>query len=673
MKKRGQISPIVIGAVIVVFAVISFFVVKTYFLRTDFQVQYEKHLKVPLQMEPVRKYMDECLYEIASEGVDSLGQQGGYIELPYEKLPATQFTPLSSYLEIFPNSGFRTALWFRETPNGIKTTQIPTIDNMQVDLQNYINNNIDRCINNLTVFVNEGYTIQLSESPTSKVSILDNSVDVQLNYPMNIIIKDLKYPLKTHIAQVPVSLGKLYKLAKQVMDAENQQLFLEKQTIDQLVTYEEIPFSGVDVSCAPKIWSKSSAILKIKEVLSKNIPEIRIKGTSYELPNDDFKYFEFDALKQDNPEITANLMYSESWPILIEVTPSTGDIMKSSQISQGSSDPALALVSSIFCLSNYHFVYNIKYPVLISLSDPQGYIFQFATEVIIDRNEPRQNQYEQLELSTQKYSVCDYPSNPITVSTLYPRADGTLISLDSVDVVLKCYPETCSLGTTKLMGNEATLTSTAIPCANAVLEARKEGYYSGKIILDTNEIQENVQPIILEPFYNKQLKIKVIDKSTGEIREPYDSEQIYFQFNHIPTGYASSISIPAEEEQEPVQLLVGDYEITAYVTGTSTWPITYPQQTIKNCVDTKKAGVLGFFKTEEKCFETIIPSTQLDSAIKGGVKFNYTFTREELASELPITVYTLAQAIPGSIEEMSSVYQSIDTNYLDPRFKYPEI
>ena len=119
--------------------------------------------------------------------------------------------------------------------------------------------------------------------------------------------------------------------------------------------------------------------------------------------------------------------------------------------------------------------------------------------------------------------------------------------------------------------------------------------------------------------------------------------------------------------------MVGDYEITAYVTGTSTWPITYPQQTIKNCVDAEKAGVLGFFKTEEKCFETVITSTQLDSAIKGGVNFNYTFTREELASELPITIYTLAQAIPGSIEEMSSVYQSIDTNYLDPRFKYPEI
>ena len=671
MKKRGQISTIIIVAIAIVFTIIIIFVIRNYFLKTQFESQYEKHIKVPPQVEPVRKYMDDCVLKIAAEGADALGQQGGYIDLPIEPLPSTPFTPLSSTLEIFPNSDFRTALWFRETPNGIKKTEIPSLESMETQLEGYVNSNINRCTQNLTAFVDEGYTIQLSDEPKADVNIFDESVDVILNYPMTIIIKELNYPLKNHLAQIKTSLGKMHKIAQQIMESENEKLFLEKLTIDQLAIYDEIPFSGVDLSCVPKIWSKTNTINVIKDVLSKNIPQVKIKGTDYILANPDFAYYEFDALKKDYPEINANLLYSSSWPTLIEVTPSSGDVMKGSQISSGANDATLSALSSIFCLSDYHFVYDIKYPILISLRDKDGNIFQFATEVIIDNNQPRENAYEQLYVPAQDYSICDYPTNSISVSTLYPKEDGTLVPLDDVDIILKCFPQTCNLGKTKINYRESILNTKAPACANSIIEARKQGFYSGKISVNTNEQQEDSQAVILEPYYAKNIIIKIIDKTTGLTRDPYDSEQVVVQLKHKATDYSAAVSTPVEE---PIQLLVGDYEITSYVTGESTWPITYPEQKITKCVDVKNQGILAIFdKEKEKCFDLNIPSTQLESVIKGGVKFDYAFTRQDLSSESPIIIYTLAQPIPSSLNELTALYQSIDTNVLDPRFKYPEI
>ena len=61
----------------------------------------------------------------------------------------------------------------------------------------------------------------------------------------------------------------------------------------------------------------------------------------------------------------------------------------------------------------------------------------------------------------------------------------------------------------------------------------------------------------------------------------------------------------------------------------------------------------------------------MDYAIKGGVNFDWHFTRDELASDAPLTIYTMAQPIPGNQESMLKIQDQIDNNYLDPRFKYP--
>lgn len=661
MTKRGQITTIIIIVIVAIILIVTMYSFRDVILAKIFDIQYERQIKVPPQIEPIREFMSLCINEIASDGVDLIGQQGGYIDLPFESLPTSSYTPFSSALEIFPHSGIKTAFWFYERPNGIKKTNIPTISSMENELKDYINLNLKTCINNLTYYANQGFIIDIKRNPETELELLNNVVNIKVNYPLDITLKDLSFSLENHLTKVNSNLKQLYETSIEIIDKENNDNFFEEKTLDMMVAYDEIPFSGVDLSCAPKIWYKPEVIENIKDVIAKNLIHMRLKGTT-EID----KYYEFDVIPP--PEITANFMYAKNWPMVVEITPSDGDTMRGNQVSKKTSDITMSVLSSFVCLQDYHFVYDIKYPVLISLTDKNGYVFQFATEIIIDNNQPKENPIAQLVLPEATSPLCDFPENEVTVTTLTLDDDGTLIPLDNVDVVLKCFPAVCNSGTTNIRGSEAVLTTTFPPCLNGVLEGRKQGYYPGKEIVNTNEEQEQMIPLILEPLYKKDIILKIIDKKSGEIRDPYESEQVSILFTHKETGYGTSYVYPSEE---PIELLVGDYEIQSYVIGSATWPITFPKKTIKKCVDVRKEGILAFFqKGEEKCFETVIPETKMDMALKGGVIFDYQFSRNDLT--IPDMVfYTMAEPIPSSLNDMALLQQALPENKNHPNFKYP--
>jgi len=353
--------------------------------------------------------------------------------------------------------------------------------------------------------------------------------------------------------------------------------------------------------------------------------------------------------------------------MVVEVTPSEGNVMRGNQISKKTSDTATSILSSFVCITDYHFVYDLKYPILTILTDKNGYIFQFATEIIIDNNQPNINPITPLNLPDVASPLCDFPTKEITVSTLAPDEDGTLMPLDNVDITLKCFPAVCNTGTTKLKG---TLTAKFPACVNGVLEGKKEGYYPGKITIDTNEEQDQQIPVILEPLYKKHMIVKVIDKKTGVIRDPYESEQVSILFTNKDTEFSTSYIYPSED---PIELMVGNYEIQSYVIGNSTWPITFPKQIITKCVNVKKEGILALFREgDEKCFDTEIPETEMDMVLKGGVIFDYEFTRDSLTTP-DMVFYTMAEPIPSSLNDLALLQQSLPENKNHPKFRYPSI
>ena len=677
MQKRGQAAAFIILGVIILIVVIGFMAVKTGFLRDLFEKISLERRAVPQQIKPLQDFIDGCVEQTAGEGAVIIGQQGGYISIQGDEIPTTQFSPLGRSLEIIPSSDFRTAVWYRESGNGIQESNMPSKQKMEEELADYINLNFADCLSNLTSFSDQGYLIDADAIPKTTARINDRNIESSVEFPINVRILGTEFTLSEHGGEIDSNLGHLYNMASEIMKKESDNNFLEEKTIDMLVAYnEEVPFTGTDLSCSEKTWIKSDVGLKLKNILFENIAAMKIKGTNYELNDESLKYLEFDPLSTKDSTVTANLMYIPDWPTFIEINPSEGNILRSDPVSKKTGGLA-GLVSSFFCLNTYRFVYDIKYPVMITLTDADGFSFQFATQVIIDNNQPKENRLEFLEVPETENPICNFPQKEVTIFTATLDKNEDIVPLEEVSLSYKCFPASCPLGESELNPKGEPELRTLVPlCFNGVIEGSKEGYKQvQKIFYSSND--PDAPPfvlVVLEPVYRKNVVVNVIDEETGAVREPYETEQISFQFLSTQTNFQSSYIYP-EEEINTIELIPVQYTFNSYIIReASTYKITFPKQTIETCIDTRDFGLFGFFNQKQVCNSVETEPVEFDTVLTGGaVNVEHEFTREELARDAPLKLYVLSSSIPSGQEDFQKIMIGLETNEDHPLFRYPEI
>ena len=82
--KRGQVSIfIILGIVILLVAIIGSYLRNEAF-REKVQITLFKSTVVPEQAQGLVNYVSNCILDITEEGVEKMGWQGGYVELPDE-------------------------------------------------------------------------------------------------------------------------------------------------------------------------------------------------------------------------------------------------------------------------------------------------------------------------------------------------------------------------------------------------------------------------------------------------------------------------------------------------------------------------------------------------------------------------------------------------------------
>lgn len=661
MQKRGQVTLFVIlGVTVVVLAALVLYY-RDYVSSSLSSIGIPVGMKVPGEFQEVGFYVEDCVHSISEDGIRLLGSQGGYISIPNDPLPAGPANPFSNRLLVFPNADLEVPYWFYFTANNIPKNVPPSVTFMEKSLASYIDSNLDSCISNFSDF--SRFKISSSYHKTS-VKINKDSVDIDLSYPINIKLGNNEYNFNEFKFSSDAALGKLYSMALQIHNSESNNYYLEDKTFDVLALYDEIPLSETDFSCSPKVWSKSKVASDLKRFLSYNIPPIKVKGAGTSVPTN--KYFEWNSLESSYPSTNVNFVYSESWPFYFDVVPSEGDLLKGDSFIKRSGNKALSYISSLFCLNQYHFIYDIRHPVLVMLHDDnsfngRGLDFQYATLVVIDNNQPRENKALDLDLPDDVTNeVCNYGSSKITVNVLKPSKDNALLPIPGADVSYKCITNLCGMGVTD---REGSLTSNFPPCVNGFVIAGKEGFSEGKVSLSTNE--PGSISVILEPYYVVDLDVKVLSPS---VRTPLSTEKIIFSFVNTESDYSTSFTYP---EDKNVTLVVGDYEVSSYVIEESPFDITIPGRDIEHC-DKVPKGVLGIFGVEEeRCFTVKTPPSTLKTLVKGGVNFNFTVSRSDLSSSSKLVVYTVADKSPSSYEDIANIYSTIDGNINKPYFIYP--
>jgi len=361
-SKKAQVTVFIILAIVIVAGIVLFFVFRGSLFQTS----------IPSELRPVYDFYLSCVDEEILVGSIILGQQAGYIEQPAFS-PGSVYMPFSNQLDFL---GVGVPYWYYISGNGIVGEQVPTIQGMEEELEDFIRNQRG-C--DFSEFYGKGYEIQIEDITNVDVKIKDNGIETSIEQEMVITLEDTSWTSSRHNSEVDSSLGRLYGLAKKIYDYEQENLFLEEYAVDILRLYA--PVDGNEITCSPKIWSVDDVRKELIEATEANVPSIKIKNGYYDLSTPDNEYFvqdigDFDA--------SVNFMYVRDFPLRLEVWPDDGGILKAEPVGL---QEGLGILG--FCYVPYHFVYDFGFPVLIQLSS-ETEIFQFPVVVYLDKNVPRE-------------------------------------------------------------------------------------------------------------------------------------------------------------------------------------------------------------------------------------------------------------------------------------------
>lgn len=658
MYKRGQLTLLIILGLLLVSSAGLVYYYKDQIFFSQWERERADSLSVPEEAAELHDQISACVEELAGNAVSLLGQQGGYISMPEDPIGQGTHNPFSNSLEIFPASDFQTAYWFYEAANGVEHSQVPSIESMESELVGYMDANLVQCANDFELFSSYNATAGLV---STDVEILDDEVLFIVNYPVHIAVDDFTFDFDAFYVSQDVPLGSLYQAASEIMETENEEFVLEDLSYDALVLYDEVPLSWTEFDCERKTWDVDEVENNLKNILAENILAVKVRGTQYEVNTESDKgYFEWNMLDKAPEDMSVNMMYSPSWPFSMQVYPSDGSTLVEDTMSES---PVSSMLSGLFCLTSYNFIYDIKYPVLISLYDAESdYRFQFASMVILDNNQPRDNTKGLLDLTAVENTICADVQTSLYVDVVEVEEDGMLSSLEDVDVNFQCITSLCSLGSTR-SGNNFMVP----PCVNAVVSAEKEGYRKGSEIVST--VEDSSVTVVLERYYNLSYDIAIVD-AEGNVRNPKSDEVLFITLSEEETGYGITVSYPYQSDS--LLLIPGDYSIEGKLVSEVPFDISIDPSKYTKCTSVPQVSLGGLFgfENDADCTDVEISEVELQTALAGGVDNQWKLDRYELQDASHVIFYVTSPGLAEDLDELEEVYAYVDSGL---GFKEPEL
>jgi hypothetical protein len=474
----------------------------------------------------------------AGDALRAMGNQGGYIALP----PAIRYNP-TKHVSLMPGVGGEYApkvpYWYFDGK-----TQIPSIRYMEYEVQRYVDDNLAGCLDNYTSMRDE-YIINELSNFSSSVVFTERETIVGLDYVVDIQPRGKEETTRQEqfTVKLDVPIKTMHELAKEILEAENRMTFFENLTLNLMASHpkEDIPFTGMEFHCGRLQWSLSEIKRKTIKALEPAIFAVRFKGTDTgdfpkekedayravdaavqewrsstvkrplvlpkNIPEDSFEYFQYyfqftdEQYKYKPYKVVAK--FSKDWQMNLLATPNEHGILKS-----GVQD-LKSQIMSFLCLNTFHFVYDLNYPVTISINAPQafhgqGYIFRYAFPVQMYHNKPDRSLLPTAIIEPTEYSLdyCDYQSPQ--EHTIIARDAVTNAELSKVNLTFRCLTEQCILGVTRT-NNRHLQWAGKFPdgCSGALIVANRSGY------VETQKQHDGAEPFIIDMYPTQKVVFDV--------------------------------------------------------------------------------------------------------------------------------------------------------------------
>jgi hypothetical protein len=194
--KKGQVTLfIIVGIIVIVLLAAGIWFTRSYLEEKQTKFEATQAAELAAEAKEIEKFVDVCVKQTAYAGLERLGKQAGYINLP----------------EII--SVRSTGFWYLDQVN-IQ----PTLNQTLKRLETYIEQNLERCTDFID-FEAQGFAIKHGQ-PTSAVFYTPNSVKVDVEYFAEVKKQGYTKTFERFNSNLEVRFRRMFELASQIVNRQ---------------------------------------------------------------------------------------------------------------------------------------------------------------------------------------------------------------------------------------------------------------------------------------------------------------------------------------------------------------------------------------------------------------------------------------------------------------------
>jgi len=575
--KKAQITLFIIISIVVI-AVVGIL----FFIRAKTEAGVSGAENIPQEAHPLNMFVESCLRETAETGLRIIGERGGYINPEENGINANEGNPTESNA-VYMSKDWIVPYWFyMESENSCKEecvfkTAIPSLrkgeNSIEKQLERYIEKNIGKCFNDFTDFKKQGYSVESTE-PKADVVIGKNDISIILENKIVLKRGEIEVKQEKFYTRLDVNLDRIYRFAKDITEKEIENSFLEWQTLNLIAG-----FSGVNKGIPPmsdvrfelggsKIWEEEDVKEKIKGVLMAYVKLIQVN------PSLNYRYRPaktlFEAKVYNGMVVYSNQEFSRLGAYFNYLGEPIYFNLNCNGECKATSIKALGIIP--IGIKKYDFVYDVSYPVIAKISDPdafngKGYNFIFGLEANIRNNEPFKPSSVIAESIGGEASLFCKNKNSGNISIKIEDLEGNPI--EGVSISYKCGNALCSDFET----NQEGISIERFPvCLGGVLILSKEGYVEKQVPLDVGLGESKNLEVKLSP--KKEIKFEIRKKIADKTRKGWKLKPASYSIDKEDYASIQLVKISKDEsfvrsgiyygnQTEPSTLLLapGDYDM----------------------------------------------------------------------------------------------------------------
>ena len=636
--------------------------------------------EVPAELRPVQSFIENCLNQIATEGITKIGERAGFIDLIENNINTREETTNSDAVQFSKSSEYSVPYWWylssdNKCSGNCEFTIVPENKlylnkkdgktSIESQLEEYIQDNLRSCINDFKSLEEQGFKIEEKGQIQAIVTVAENDIVVYIDYPIE-AEKAGKEEISKFFIRLPVNIKKIYNTALLITSMEGEYHFLERDVLNLLVG-----FAGIDKEIPPmsdlrfrigkiKTWKKSEIKKNIENMLTSYIQLIKVYGARnyepYVFPGNTLWESLYNkgmlvpgAEDYSDLEITFN--YNPFWKIYLDLN-CNGEVCEPESVTTD----LLTLIG----IQNYNFVYDISFPTEVEIYDQyafnnRGYRFKFFLEGNIRANDPMKTDFSRIEgVFLEQTMLCDDNKRNSGEIKINVKDSITKQQIDDVQIIYSADAESCLIGSTqnsKFAGKFPVV-------FGGVVSFLKDGYITYAQRFDTQLNKDDELDITLVPKLTKKFTVKkrLMTKqgnrwligSEADMREDEEAFITLTRESNLNEADFTSAAIYSgnQTQKGDIEIAPGVYQLSINLLYNK--QLRIPQRTI-----------------EEDDEEFTIQEFTLDEGFRvGGLSINYTFTNEDLKKD-EIVFYVLnpdIAAIPESdrVVEDLNVVSNVD-------------